>query len=136
MILPEPQTSFLPHASDTPPSHSPPSAPRRTRTLTPRISSPSRRNLSGLGLQGTLSDQWGGVTNLVSIDLSGNELFGQVPGSWANLVRLRSLRLARNMLTINVTEVHLMLSNLEALDVSGNVLIKQDIPVDLSQQQL
>ena len=82
-----------------------------------------------------LSEEWGGITNLVSIDLADNELFGGLPASWANLKRLRALSLERNMLTLNVSELHQVLPRLEHLDVSGNVLIKPELPSDLAAQQ-
>ncbi|KAJ4788294.1 LRR receptor-like serine/threonine-protein kinase GSO1 [Rhynchospora pubera] len=79
-------------------------------------------DLGGNGLTGNIS--WiTQMRNLSIIDLTSNSLSGHIPSEIGTLVCLKELYLSGNSLSGVITEAHFVkLSNLETLDLSGNML--------------
>ena len=84
--------------------------------------------LTGIGLTGSLPEQWGDEMNdsLVDLDLELNRLIGSVPSTYGNLRNLQFLKLGGNQLSGAIPVELGQLRNLQELwlssnDLSGNV---------------
>ncbi|HHJ19955.1 MAG TPA: hypothetical protein ENJ84_09085 [Gammaproteobacteria bacterium] len=83
-------------------------------------------NLEGLGLQGTLPSELGGLSDLVSLRLSGNQFSGVLPDSLGNLAQLKTLRLDGNAFEGKVPRSLSSLAALVQLDLRYNRLEPND----------
>ncbi|KAG5092349.1 hypothetical protein JHK82_051127 [Glycine max] len=86
------------------------------------------------GFTGSItSDHFGGLRNLLQIDLQDNFLDGSLPSSLFSLPLLRSIRLSNNNFQDQLNKYsNISSSKLEVLDLSGNDL-NGSIPTDIFQ---
>ncbi|XP_057785101.1 probable LRR receptor-like serine/threonine-protein kinase At3g47570 isoform X3 [Salvia miltiorrhiza] len=88
-------------------------------------------NLSGFGLQGTLSPHLGNLTFLRSLDMSSNNFTGSIPSELSNIRGLRTLNLSSNQLTGTPPScVFTNMSVLVEIDLRSNELTGQ-LPSDI-----
>lgn len=88
-------------------------------------------NLSGFGVEGTISPYIANLSFLQSIDLGNNKLRGAIPPEIGNLFRLRFLNLSSNNLEGRIPLNISKLTQLQSLDLMTNK-ITGDIPQELS----
>ncbi|KAH7518551.1 hypothetical protein FEM48_Zijuj09G0183500 [Ziziphus jujuba var. spinosa] len=91
------------------------------------------RELYSNNISGTIPEELGNLTNLVSLDLYLNNLSGSIPTTLGNLQKLRFLRLNNNSLSGNIPMSLTTVTSLQVLDLSNN-LLTGDIPINGSFQ--
>ncbi|KAG5095426.1 hypothetical protein JHK84_051014 [Glycine max] len=85
------------------------------------------------GFTGSITYHFGGLRNLLQIDLQDNFLDGSLPSSLFSLPLLRSIRLSNNNFQDQLNKYsNISSSKLEVLDLSGNDL-NGSIPTDIFQ---
>ncbi|KAK1351385.1 putative Serine-threonine protein kinase, plant-type [Heracleum sosnowskyi] len=87
-------------------------------------------NLSGFGIEGTISPHIANLSFLRSIDLGNNKLRGAIPPEIGNLFRLRFLNLSLNSLEGRIPLNISKLTQLQSLDLMANK-ITGEIPQEL-----
>eukprot|EP01018_Ginkgo_biloba_P016786 Gb_27631 [translate_table: standard] len=88
-------------------------------------------NLTGMGLQGSISPFLGNLSFLRLLDLSYNTFHGQIPYQLGNLFRLRKLRLGQNEMEGNIPSSLAACGHLQLLSLSFNHFTGS-IPPELS----
>ncbi|XP_039018359.1 BRASSINOSTEROID INSENSITIVE 1-associated receptor kinase 1-like isoform X2 [Hibiscus syriacus] len=89
----------------------------------------TRMELYANDISGTIPEDLGNLTNLVSLDLYSNALTGGIPTTLGKLTKLRFLRLNNNTLTGQIPRSLTAVMSLQVLDLSFNKLVG-DIPIN------
>uniref|UniRef100_A0A2N9IYH2 non-specific serine/threonine protein kinase n=1 Tax=Fagus sylvatica TaxID=28930 RepID=A0A2N9IYH2_FAGSY len=89
-------------------------------------------DLSGFGLEGSISPHIGNLSFLRSLQLQRNQFTGMLPNQIGNLFRLRVLNMSSNRLEGVLPSNISQLTELQILDLMGNQNITGRIPDELS----
>ncbi|KAJ0944501.1 putative protein kinase RLK-Pelle-LRR-XI-1 family [Helianthus annuus] len=87
--------------------------------------------IESCGVEGSIPEQIGLLSNLTQLSLSGNRLTGNLPDSFNNLICLKSFTLSRNSFSGEFPALLTNLIHLEYLDLSTNNF-SGELPVSLT----